>query len=35
LARQPGIWKEFHCWSLPMLGLGWLFAAVWLSALAR
>ncbi|CAD5246023.1 Inner membrane protein YbiR [Halomonas sp. 59] len=33
LARQPGIWKEFHCWSLPMLGLGWLFAAVWLSAL--
>jgi len=35
LARQPGIWKEFHCWSLPMLGLGWLFAAVWLSALTR
>ncbi|CAM0553863.1 Inner membrane protein YbiR [Vreelandella titanicae] len=35
LARQPGVWKEFHCWSLPMLGLGWLFAAVWLSALAR
>lgn len=33
LARQPGIWKEFHYWSLPMLGLGWLFSAVWLSAL--
>lgn len=35
LARQPGMLMEFHRWSLPMLGLGWLFAAVWLSALAR
>ncbi|MBT2770788.1 transporter [Halomonas sp. ISL-60] len=31
LARQPGMLMEFHRWSLPMLGLGWLFAAVWLS----
>lgn len=35
LARQPGLLMEFHRWSIPMLGLGWLFAAVWLSALAR
>ncbi|AQU85163.1 transporter [Halomonas sp. 'Soap Lake  len=33
LARQQGIWKEFHRWSIPMLGLAWLFAAVCLSAL--
>ncbi|TVR96128.1 MAG: transporter [Wenzhouxiangellaceae bacterium] len=28
LAREPGIWCEFHCWSIPMLllatGAGWL-----------
>jgi Na+/H+ antiporter NhaD/arsenite permease-like protein len=35
LARQPGMLMEFHRWSIPMLVLGWLFAAVWLSALAR
>ncbi|MDQ7732874.1 SLC13 family permease [Halomonas sp. SpR1] len=35
LARQPGMLMEFHRWSIPMLGLGWLFAAVWTSALAR
>nr|WP_240538775.1 SLC13 family permease [Halomonas sp. SH5A2] len=35
LARQPGMLMEFHRWSIPMLALGWLFAAVWTSALAR
>ncbi|TVP44206.1 MAG: transporter [Halomonas sp.] len=35
LAHQPGIWKEFHRWSLPMLLLAWLFAAIWLSVLTR
>lgn len=35
LARQPGIWKEFHCWALPMLGIAWLFAAIWLSVLTH
>ena len=34
LARQPGIWTEFHRWSLPMLGLAWLFAALWKNALS-
>nr|WP_290696103.1 SLC13 family permease [Halomonas sp. UBA3074] len=33
LARQPGMWREFHYWSLPMLGLAWLFAVAWKSAL--
>ena len=33
LARQPGMWREFHYWSLPMLGLAWLFAVAWNSAL--
>ncbi len=27
LAREPGIWKEFHCWSIPMLIFAT--AAVW------
>ena len=35
LARQPGMLMEFHRWSIPMLGLGWLFAAGWLTALTR
>ncbi|WP_246362312.1 MULTISPECIES: SLC13 family permease [Halomonadaceae] len=34
LARQPGIWTEFHRWSLPMLGLAWLFAVLWKNALS-
>ncbi|WP_339935779.1 SLC13 family permease [Vreelandella glaciei] len=34
LAHQPGIWTEFHRWSLPMLGLAWLFAALWKNALS-
>lgn len=33
LARQPGMWREFHHWSLPVLGLAWLFAVVLKSAL--
>ena len=33
LARQPGMWREFHYWSLPILGLAWLFAVAWKSAL--
>ena len=34
LAHQPGIWTEFHRWSLPMLGLAWLFAVLWKNALS-
>lgn len=26
LARQPGLWREFHYWSVPMLLAGWLIA---------
>lgn len=28
LARQPGIWREFHCWSIPALFIAWLVAMV-------
>ena len=26
LARQPGLWREFHCWSIPILFIAWLLA---------
>ncbi|WP_226596484.1 SLC13 family permease [Marinobacter nauticus] len=28
LAREPGLWREFHVWSLPVLLAGWLIALV-------
>ena len=28
LARQPGLWREFHVWSIPVLFSGWLIAIV-------
>lgn len=26
LARQPGLWREFHCWSMPILFIAWALA---------
>ncbi|MCE8035252.1 MAG: transporter [Halomonas sp.] len=31
LAREKGLWREFHRWSLPMLLLGWLMGLLLLS----
>ncbi|MFN2362441.1 MAG: hypothetical protein ABR522_15350 [Marinobacter sp.] len=28
LAREPGLWREFHYWSIPVLLGGWLIALV-------
>ncbi|MFC3853866.1 hypothetical protein ACFOSD_13885 [Salinispirillum marinum] len=32
LARQPGLWKEFHAWSLPLFAVSLLLGG-WLNAL--
>ncbi|WP_422674880.1 SLC13 family permease [Billgrantia desiderata] len=31
LAREKGLWRDFHCWSLPMLLASWLLALLLLS----
>jgi Na+/H+ antiporter NhaD/arsenite permease-like protein len=32
LARQPGLWRVFHAWSIPVLAAGWLIAGLTLAA---
>jgi Na+/H+ antiporter NhaD/arsenite permease-like protein len=31
LAREPGLWRVFHAWSLPVLAAGWLIAGLTLA----
>jgi Na+/H+ antiporter NhaD/arsenite permease-like protein len=31
LARQPGLWRAFHAWSVPVLAAGWLIATLTLA----